>query len=314
MTDPTTARVAVIGSMNVDYVTRVEDLPMPGETVAAQDFEVFRGGKGANQAIAARRQGCEVTLFGTLGADEAGDAYRKALQGEGIDVGQIRNAPAPTGSAFITVDETGENTIVIARGANDRLRQQDIERGEKEIAACGALLGQFEVPVPSLLEAAKIAERHKVPTIINPSPFDAMFPWGGLPIDYVIANEHEAAELLEFPASREDASSVRQRLTEFRIGHLIVTRGGDDTIVFPHHADPFLVDTLTVLPIDTVGAGDAFAGCFAAWIAAGEPIEEAVRAANCAGALTTLGGGAQRPIPDRESVCQHLAQIPEVSR
>ena len=115
--------------------------------------------------------------------------------------------------------------------------------------------------------------------------------------------------MLDFPAKLHDSSNVRQRIHELRIEHLIITRGSDSTLVFRRTEDPFEVETMAVLPIDTVGAGDAFAGCFAAWIASGASLEDSVRAANCAGALTTLGGGAQNPIPDRDKVEQHFEQI-----
>ncbi|HQZ30016.1 MAG TPA: PfkB family carbohydrate kinase, partial [Verrucomicrobiales bacterium] len=156
---------------------------------------------------------------------------------------------------------------------------------------------------------AKTANQLAIPLIINPSPFDPLFPWYRISTDYVIVNESEALELLEFSPVIEELSTVLARLRQMRIRTLILTRGGNSTLVFRQDGDLLTVPVLPVLPVDTVGAGDAFAGCFAARIAQGEPLIEALYAANCAGALTTLGAGAQDPSPDRERVNQHVAHL-----
>lgn len=301
--------VSVIGSLNIDYFTKVDCLPSPGETVASLGLELFRGGKGANQAISASRQGARVRFFGCVGSDTEGDEYRRALDEEGIDLTFLGTSPSRTGSAFITVDQGGENMIVVASGANEELTGADILEGSTAIRESRAILANFEVPVPAVIEAARIANAAGIPVVINPSPIDPLFPWHEIQTDYLIVNEGEATEVLEFPPFLEELSTVRQRLTEMRIEHLVITRGGKDTVVFVRGGETFSVETLPVLPIDTVGAGDAFAGCLTARIAAGEPLEAAVRAANCAGALTTLGSGAQAPVPDREKVEQHLDHL-----
>ncbi len=301
-----TPRVAVVGSLNLDHFVRVGALPAPGETVAAERLDFFRGGKGANQAIAAARQGCGVVLFGAVGADEGGLAYLRALEEEGISTACVRTVAAPTGAAFITVDRRGENTIAVAPGANAELRSEDIAAGRARIAESHALLAQFEAPEAAVVEAVRIANRHHVPVLINPSPFRPDFPWEEIRTDYLVANETEAAELLGFPLSSATPGEVLERMRDLRAAHLVVTRGGEETLVFPREGDAFSVPVLSVLPVDTVGAGDAFAGCLAARIAGGDSLEDALRAANCAGALTTLGAGAQDPVPDRNQVERHL--------
>jgi ribokinase len=309
MSDANRVAIAVIGSLNIDYFTKVQTLPNPGETVSSRELKLFRGGKGANQAISACRQGAKVHFFGSVGEDEDGVAYRKALAEEGIDVSRLNRVSTKTGAAFITVDQSGENMIVIAPGANDRLQINDIKAGRQVITACGAVLGQFETPSEALVEAATIANKENIPVVINPSPVKPEFPWHMIRTDYLIVNEGEAIEVLGFAPFSEDATTLRQRLHELRIEHLIVTRGGDDTLLFTRTGESLTIETLPVLPVDTVGAGDAFAGCFTARIAAGDTLEDAIRAANCAGALTTLGAGAQNPIPDREKVDQHLDHL-----
>lgn len=300
------SRVVVVGSLNLDYFTRVESLPRPGETIAADRLTRFRGGKGANQAIAASRQGCEVTLIGAVGTDEGGGAYRRALEEEGIQTDHIRTAPGETGAAFLTVDRDGENMIVVAAGANGEVRRADVTRAAAAIESCDLLLLQFEVPATALVEAARIANQCGIPVVINPSPYLPTFPWQEISADVIIVNESEAIELLGFPATPAVAKEVRERLFELRAGTLVVTRGSEETLAFVRDGDLYEIPVLSVVPIDTVGAGDAFAGCFAARYAQGHELEPALRAANCAGALTTLGAGAQDPIPDRDQVDRHL--------
>ncbi len=309
---PEAKQAIIIGSLNIDYVTRVEHLPLPGETLAAERLDLRRGGKGANQALAVARQGCPAVLFGAVGADREGLAYRAELEAAGIDLTHLQTAEAPTGCAFITVDRAGENTIVFAPGANLTLSETHITRHRKVIEAGGVLLGQLEVPPEALVTAAGIANRAGVPVVINPSPFHPAFPWEQFQTDHAIVNETEAHELLGFPAVPPEAPLIRDMMHQLRIAHLIVTRGADDTLVFRREGAPLAIPTLPVLPVDTVGAGDAFAGCFAARLAAGATLTAALCAANCAGALATLGIGAQDSIPDREQVDTHLLYYNQV--
>ena len=304
--------VTVVGSLNVDYIAKVGRLPSPGETIAARDLEIEFGGKGANQAVAAVRQGAAVSLVGTVGQDEMGKAYLAYLDREGIETGRILQTPvAATGSAFINVDDDGENMIVVAAGANGLTVPENVKAVATGIANSGLLLAQFEVPLTAVVEAIRIASEAGVPTVVNPSPIRQTFPWQEVSVDYVIVNEGEAEELFGFaPRGRRDANLVAEAVEGIGIGTLVVTRGSGSTLVFAPE-DTLAVPTLPVLPIDTVGAGDAFAGCFAARIAGGESIEEAVRAANCAGALATLGSGAQEPLPDRNQVDQHRDRLGE---
>lgn len=304
--------VTVVGSLNVDYITKVGHLPAPGETIAAEDLEIVFGGKGANQAVAAARQGAAVSFVGTVGQDEMGKSYIAHLEREGIETGRILETPvAATGSAFISVDGDGENMIVVAAGANGLTVPENVKAVAAGIASSGLLLAQFEVPLTAVVEAIKIANGAGVPTVVNPSPIRQTFPWQEVAVDFVIVNEGEAEDLIGFsPRGRRDADLVANALGSLGIDTLIVTRGSESTLVFAPE-ETLAAATLPVLPVDTVGAGDAFAGCFAARIASGESIEDAVRAANCAGALATLGSGAQEPLPDRDQVDQHRERLKE---
>ncbi|MCB1066086.1 MAG: ribokinase [Verrucomicrobiae bacterium] len=302
--------IAVVGSLNVDYVAKVGRLPMPGETVAASDLEIVYGGKGANQAVAAVRQECAVRMMGSVGADDIGRAYLSYLKKQGIDVSGIRQVKGTsTGSAFISVDAMGENTIVVTSGANGLTSPDQIRARDPFIAEADALLAQFEVPLSVVVEALRIANRAGVLSVVNPSPFRSTFPWASVEIDYLIVNENEADEILEdLPIKLDAAVEIREFLKGIRVNGIVVTRGSDATLVIgPDEA--FEAPTLPVVPVDTVGAGDAFAGCFTARMAMGESLRDAVLAANCAGALTTLRSGAQAAIPDRDRVDQHRDQL-----
>lgn len=303
-------QIAVIGSLNVDYVAKVGRLPVPGETVAASDLQVVFGGKGANQAIAAARQDAQVSFIGSVGDDDMGRAYLEYLQREGLGVEGIRRLPeTSTGSAFISVDPRGENTIVVSGGANDQTSPDQIRVRDPYIAEADALLAQFEVPLSAVVEALKIANRSEIVTVLNPSPMRSTFPWATVEVDYLIVNETEATEVLDgLSLSLGAANGIREALAGMRIQGLIVTRGSDPTLVIAAE-DAFEAPTLPVVPVDTVGAGDAFAGCFTARLAEGESLRDAVLAANCAGALTTLRAGAQEAIPDRDWVDQHREQL-----
>lgn len=309
--DPNAPHLVVAGSLNIDYVMRVGRLPNPGETIAAAEMVTNFGGKGANQAVAAARQEIEVTLIGSLGDDEMARPYRTRLENEGINVDLIKNQPGVrSGSAFIAVDDEGENTIIVSPGANAITSVDEIHHAEAAIQKADALLAQFEIPISTIVEAVNAANLADVTVILNPSPIRTTFPWSEIQSDYVIVNESEAIELLDFlPGQIRDLPMVRQQLDEFNIGTLVITRGSDPTLVYPEFDDPFEVPTMAVLPIDTVGAGDAFAGCFASQIARGVDLRDAVRSANVAGALTTLGAGAQSPIPDLDQVEQHVQQF-----
>lgn len=295
--------VTVLGSLNIDLVASVECLPGSGETVAATQLTKYFGGKGANQAVAAARQGAHVSMIGCVGKDAEGRNYQNRLQAEGIDVSAIRcDQEALTGTALIGVNLVGENLIMVAPEANGKLTADWVREHRRTIETADCLLLQFEVPREAILEAIKIANTANIPVIVNPSPVDDKFPWGTVGIDTAIVNESEAEHLTGLLPAEVNAQRDRwlTAMQERAIDKLIITRGAHPTVALVGNPELLLVvPTINVKPVDTVGAGDAFAGTLASALGNGLPLEQALTQANNAGGLATLAAGAQEAMPTK---------------
>jgi ribokinase len=293
--------VLVVGSLNIDYIAAVKRLPAAGETVAATGLVRRFGGKGANQAVAAARQGARVSMIGCVGADDEGRAYCRRLRAEGIDTAGISaTQKALTGTALIAVDQAAENTIIVAAGANGELKPAAIRAQRKRIASADILLLQLEVPMATVIEAVRIANQSRVPVVLNPSPLRDGFPWGKCGLDTLMVNAGEAEAIFGLPLTSLPLALPKwqRALSKWRIERLIITRGAKPTLCVSA-AGYLKVPTLKVRPVDTIGAGDAFAGSFAACLTGSADIVNTIRHANCAGALATLKAGAQEAIPNR---------------
>lgn len=269
-------RVIVVGSLNIDLVTRVERLPKPGETVLGSGLERWAGGKGANQAVAAAAAGAQVSMVGCVGSDQAGSAYVARLSALGIDAAAVRVDPDSfTGHAVITVDEMGENTIVVVAGANAAVTLDDLV-SLSSIGPGDVVLLQLEVPLMVVAAAARRAAVRGSRVIVNLAPYAA------LPADIVaiadplVVNEHEALMLA-------DSDSVP--------ASLLVTFGAAGAAWDGDQLTGPMVEESDVL--DTTGAGDAFCGALAAALAAGRGRNEALEAALAAGADAVRHLGAQ---------------------
>lgn len=279
-------RIVVVGSLNVDHTLRVPHIPAPGETLTSSSMLTCFGGKGANQAVAAARAGGAVSMIGCVGQDDYGARYVEALQSEGIDTAGILRTALPTGSAFIAVDDHGENSIIVNAGANHAITPEDIDRHEELIRGADALLLQLECPLVVVQRAAEIARAAGVRVILNPSPLSVEYLAARFAVDVLIVNEGEAAQI-----------TPGRNLEEAMCRHLIITRGAESTLsITEKGVEEFVPPQVT--PVDTVGAGDTFAGAFA--VASSEGRGDAIRFANAAGALATMKAGAQPAIPMRE--------------
>lgn len=274
--------IVVVGSLNVDHTLRVPRIPAPGETLTSSSMLTCLGGKGANQAVAAARAGGCVAMIGCVGVDDFGTRYIEALKAEGIDTEGVSRSTLPTGSAFIAVDDAGENSIIVNPGANHAITPDDIEKHAELVRGADALLLQLECPLPVVRRAAEIARAAGVRIILNPSPLSEAFLADPFAVDVLIVNEGEAEKI-----------TPNRCLKEAQCRQLIITRGADSTLCITESGTAEFAPP-QVTPVDTVGAGDTFAGAFA--VAGDIPF------ANAAGALATLKAGAQPSIPTRSEI------------
>ncbi len=288
--------VAVIGSVNLDLVATTDRLPGPGETVSGNAYAEHAGGKGLNQAVAAARSGASVAMVGAVGDDEAGTRLCSIARDDGVDVEAIVVVSgAPTGRALISVDGTGENSIVVVPGANALVRS-DV------IPAARVVIAQLEIPMLAVIDAFRSARATGALTILNPAP--------GRPLpdvliglcDFIVPNEHELGLIGGVDA-----------LLDRGVASVVTTRGGDGVVVAGREHGTTTEHTqtaFTVAPVDTTGAGDAFCGALAARLAAGDALEPAVRYAAAAGALATTIEGAVPSLPRAVDV-RHLLESSE---
>ena len=298
----TSGRVTVVGSLNIDHIWQVPELPRRGQTLLATAVERQFGGKGANQAVAAARQGAKVALVGAVGNDADGQRYLEHLAREGIAVEAIAIIPnCASGAAHVYVDPRGENLIVVNRGANTQLDSAAVAR---LLRPADVLLVQLECALGAAVEALRLAGVRRALRVLNASPSAAAFPWGEHAVEVVIVNEHECRECFAHtPAELAKLSPAARRalLAERKLGHLIVTQGAEPTLHITSEGIDS-VPTYPVQPRDTVGAGDTFAGALAAELAAGARWPAALWRANVAAALSTLALGAQAAMPRRAEV------------
>ncbi|HEX7212579.1 MAG TPA: ribokinase [Methylomirabilota bacterium] len=300
----------MIGSANLDFTVALPRLPRMGETVSAGTLLVNRGGKGANQAVAARRLGAEVRMIGCVGDDDSGGEIRRALREQGIGVdGIATSSDAATGTALIFVDREGRNQIGVAPGANHRLTVEMARAGEDAIAWAEVLVSQLEIPVPVVRWALETARRRGVPTVLNPAPVQELSDELLSLVTYLTPNAGEVAALTGIEV--RDLESGRQaaaRLCERGAGTVIITLGEQGALVCDG-ASAVHFEAFPVEAVDTTGAGDAFNGALAVGLAAGGSLEQVIPLASAAAALTCTRRGAQDALPDRADVERFLQSL-----
>ncbi|HEY3097926.1 MAG TPA: ribokinase [Methylomirabilota bacterium] len=292
------SHVLVVGSANVDFTLALERLPEPGETVSEGTLLIARGGKGANQAVAARRLGAEVRLIGCVGDDASGREVRAALADEGIGVAGIAStAQAPTGTALILVDRAGRNQIGVAPGANRALTVAQVHARADDFAWAEVVVASCEIPLECVAAALELARRRGAPTILNPAPVPRA-PIDRLDlVDYLTPNAGEAARLSG--AAGEEAAA--DALVARGAGTVIVTLGAAGALA-RGRAGRHRVPGLKVDAVDTTAAGDAFNGALAVALAERRDLASALRFANAAAALACTKRGAQPSLPMRAEV------------
>jgi ribokinase len=302
-------KIVVVGSLNMDLVVRVVRIPNPGETILGQDFLTIPGGKGANQAVAAARMGGNVTMVGCVGRDSFGDTLVDNLSKEGIDVSHIQqNNQTATGVASITVDEKGQNSIVVTSGANMKITPLQIENAFQKIDDISIVVLQLETPVACVGKAIEIAKARKALVLLNPSPVTAI-PENLYPmIDVLVPNEIELAQLTDNPSRcLQETSANAQKLISRGVKSIIVTLGRQGVLVVGENLKITHLQGHEVLVVDTTAAGDAFMGGLAVGLAEGLLLPEAACLGNATAALSVTRMGAQPSLPHRKEVEDFLA-------
>ncbi|MGA7782575.1 MAG: ribokinase [Paraburkholderia sp.] len=291
------ARVVVVGSINMDMVVATGTFPRLGETLFGTRFSTYPGGKGANQAVAAARLGAEVTMVGCAGADAFGAQMKSTLEREGIDTRWVSTGAEATGIACITLTG-GDNAIVVVPGANHELSPADIDRAEDAFLNADVVLAQLEVPLATVLHAAKLARRHGKPFFLNPAPAVALSDELISLTTLLTPNEHELATALQTPEAFW--AEVLQRMP----GRIAMTHGKEGAYYSTSEGEVVHQAGFSVDAVDTTGAGDTFNGALAAFWHLGA--DEAVRRANAAGALSVTRAGAQGGMPTLAELEQFL--------
>jgi ribokinase len=290
--------IVVFGSINVDLIVPVERLPRPGETVLGGDYLMTPGGKGANQAMAARRAGAAVALAGAVGDDAFAGVALDGLRHAGVDLRLVRRVEQPTGYAGIMVAKDGENMIAVASGANAQVRAEQVP--EAMLRPDTLLVAQMEVSIPetaAMIRRVRAAGGRILLNLAPASPLDpALLPQ----IDLLVANEGEAASLGEPP--EELARRLRQGI--------VVTRGAAGSLAFLADGSRLCVSALEIAPIDTTGAGDAFVGALAAALDCAMELTMALRRASAAAGLACLARGAQTVLPDADAIAAAVLRLP----
>ncbi len=297
------ANVVVIGSLNMDLVTRAPRLPRGGETLIGHSFTTVSGGKGANQAVAAARLGAQVAMVGCVGNDDYGVQLRDALLAEQVDCQAVSAVEDSSGVALIVVDDNSQNAIVIVAGANGAMTPAVIDRFDAVLQAADVVICQLEIPDATVGHALKRARALGKTVILNPAPASRPLPadWFAA-IDYLIPNESEAAALSGLPVdSLQTAENAASHLIALGAGKVIITLGAEGSLFasgkgFEHFPAP------KVKAVDTTAAGDTFVGGFAAALAGGKSEAEAIRYGQIAAALSVTRAGAQPSIPTMSDV------------
>jgi ribokinase len=307
--------ITVFGSLNVDYVFQVAQLPAPGETVLATNMEVLPGGKGGNQALAAAKAGAKVHMVGAVGKDGLGDIAMAGLIAAGVNTSAVTQSLKPTGTAAINVDAAGENAITVSAGANVEATGESLDASQLNPQT--TLLLQMEVSMSAMTDLIQQCRAVVANIVWNLAPMQSIELTVLQQVDYLIVNEGELAQLhadLHNSSDSGDSASTgaeqqAQDVVALTGQSIVVTLGADGTLAV-HENSVLRVPALPISPIDTVGAGDAFTGAFTAAIDAGVSFHQAMRWGSVAGGLACLETGAQSALPTRAQILERLAELP----
>lgn len=303
-----TPRIVVIGSLNTDMVIHGARIPEPGETVLGGRFLMNQGGKGANQAVAAARLGAEVSFVGMVGRDVFGDEAIASLEREGIDARHVyQDGGESTGVALIVVDEAGENRISVASGANLALSPKEVLLAENMICEADLVMLQLEVPMDTVIFAARLARKHGIPVLLNPAPAMALTRALLECVDWITPNENEAERLSGLSVRGESGALAAARQLLFQgARHVILTRGAQGVLIVDQRREE-TIPAVSVTVMDTTAAGDAFNAGLAYALARGESLRKAARFGCRVAALAVQRAGAQASLPYAHEVESFMA-------
>lgn len=299
-------KIVVIGSSNTDMVIKADHLPAPGETIIGDQFFMNPGGKGANQAVAAARLGGQVSFITKTGNDLFGRQSKQLFLEEGIQSNYIFSDPTlPSGVALITVDQNGENCIVVASGANATLNPDDIDKARLEIESASIILMQLEIPIKTVEYVAKLAKSKGIPVILNPAPVCSLRDEILDCISILTPNRKEAEMLSRIPVTEiESAKKAAEIISRKGVKTIIITLGSKGALIYEN--DEFIiVSAVKVNAIDTTAAGDVFNGALVVALAEGKSNKEAVQFACAAAGITVTRMGAQSSVPYRREVINY---------
>jgi ribokinase len=300
--------IAVVGSANIDLTTFTDRFPKPGETIFGQSFDLGFGGKGANQAVAARLCGARVSMVARVGADLFGPATIENFKKLGIDTSQVRQLEGfSSGVAPIFVEPSGQNRILVVKGANDALKPADVDSAADVLKTADCIVLQFEIPLETVYYTVAFARKNQIRCILNPAPGHAIELSALAGLDYLVPNESEAEAITGMSVRNvEEAKKCAEKLLAAGIGRVIITLGANGSLQagpgFTVHLPPFSMNS-----VDSSGAGDAFIGSFAVFLAEGLPERESALRANLYAALSTTGIGTQKSFYDRARFDQQWA-------
>ena len=296
------ARIAVVGSANVDLTSFTDHFPKPGETVFGDSFDLGFGGKGANQAVAAKYCGAKVQMVARVGDDLFGPATIQNFKSLGIGARHVKTVKGvASGVAPIFVDKSGQNRIVVVKGANDKLTAKGVNQAASRLKKADVIILQFEIPLATVYHTVRFAHKNKIRCIVNPAPAAPVDLKELANVDYFIPNETEAATITGKPVDTLDqAKACAQYLLAQGIGRVILTLGEKGALLAGAEGME-LIPSYQVEPKDTTGAGDAFIGSFAVFLAEGMPERDALARANLYAALSTTSVGTQKSFLQRRA-------------
>src|SRR5258708_3410690 len=293
-------RIAVVGSANIDLTTFTNQFPKPGETIFGQKFDLGFGGKGANQAVAARLCGAEVFMVARVGSDLFGPATIENFRKQGIDSIHVKQVEGlSSGVAPIFVDPNGQNRILVVKGANDSLKPADVDAAAETLKSADCIVLQFEIPVETVYYTVDFARKNGIRCIVNPAPAQPVDMAALKDLDYFVPNETEAETITGSAVKNvADAKKCAAGLVAGGIRRVIITLGANGSLLASRESSEH-VPAFEVKSVDSTGAGDAFIGSFAVFLGEGVPEKEAVRRANLYAGLSTTGVGTQKSFYDR---------------